>query len=317
MNRRALLAAGLALPTLARAQSWPTRPIRIIVPYAPGGGSDLLPRLLAPGLSARLGQPVVVENRAGAGSMLGIEAAARATPDGHSFLLADTPHTIIPAVQDRVPYDAAADFAPVTLIGRTPMVLWTGPASPVVDAAALVAAARAAPERYAFGSSGAGSSTHLLAELFMRTAGVRMQNVPYRGSGPMMQDLAAGVIHAAFGTLFTGAPLMGAGTIRPLGVAAPARQAALPGVATLPEQGVALIAPHWFGLLAPAATPAPAIAGMAAAIAAELASPPIATRFAEMNMQPAADGPAAFATLLTSEFARWGQVAREAGVRAQ
>jgi tripartite-type tricarboxylate transporter receptor subunit TctC len=319
----AAAAAGGAAPArraraqAAGAEAWPTRPIRIVVPYAPGGSSDVLARLVAPRLQATLGQPVVIDNRPGAGSLIGAEHVARSAPDGYTLLLADTPHAILPAVMERLPFDALADFAPVSLLGVAPMLLFAHPALPARDAAEFVALARAAPDCVAVASAGNGTSSHLTLERFRRLAGVRLIHVPYRGAGPALADLAAGQVQAAFGTVASAAPLLQNGAARVLGVAAESRLPELPQAPTLRESGVDLVVTSWFGVLAPSALPAGVLARLAPAVAEAAGAPGLAPRFAQLNVTPRADGPTAFAALLREEVARWGEVARAAGVRVQ
>ncbi len=317
MKRRGLLLAPLLLPGFARAQSWPDKPLRVIVPYAPGGSSDVLARLLQPGLQQLLGQPIVIDNRPGAGSMLGTEAAARSAPDGFSFLLADMPHTIVPAVQQRLPYDPVADFAPVTVLGVAAFLLFAHPSVPAADAVQLAALARAQPDRLAFSSGGNGSASHLMGELFQREAGVRLTHVPYRGAGPAMQDLAAGQVQLSFTTLATAAPLLQSGQVKALGAMSAARLPTLPGVATMQEQGLPLVVEHWWGLLAPARTPEAVVQRFAAVLAELLRQPDLAPRLAQLGVTPQAEGPAAFATRITTDLARWQRVVRDAGITLQ
>ncbi len=319
LRRRSLLLAApaLAFAAAARAQApWPQRTVRIVVPYAAGGPSDIVARLLAPGWQAALGQTVVVDNRPGAGAVIGTEHVARVN-DGHTFLLADAPHTIIPAVQERVPYDAAADFAPITLLGAGSMILMVHAGFPARTAADLVAAARARPDAVSFGGSGPGSLSHLLPEWFGQLTGTRFANVAYRGAGPALQDLAAGQINAGFGGLTGSAAALQAGTARVIGVAAEARLPELPEVPTLREQGVDLVAANWFGLLAPAATPAPVRQRLAEVTATLIAQPDMRARLATAGLEPRPAGPDAFAQLLQAEFRRWAEVARAANVRVR
>jgi tripartite-type tricarboxylate transporter receptor subunit TctC len=250
VRRRAFLAA-TALPFAARAQgAWPDHPVRMIVPYAPGGSSDTLVRLLQPGLQATLGQAVVVDNRAGAGSMLGTEVAAHSVPDGYTFILADMPHTIVPAMQPHLLYDPVVDFAPVTLVGVAPFVMFVNARVAAKDAADFVTQARARPGKLAVSSGGSGSASHLVAELFQHATQIRLTHVPYRGAGPAMQDLVAGQVQCIFSTLATAAAAMQAGQVRAIGVFAEAPVLELPGVATMRSQGIDLVVEHWWAVLA-------------------------------------------------------------------
>lgn len=311
--RRSLLAAPLAVPAMARAQSWPTRPVRFVVPYAAGGPSDVLARAVQNVVSAELGQAVVVENRAGGGSMVGAEFAARAD-DGHTFLVADSPHTIIPAVQPRVPYDAAKDFVPVGLIGAVTMILMVNGRHPARDLQGFLAMARAQPDVVTFGSSGTGSLTHLLPEWLAQLTGVKFTIVPYRGSGPALLDVAAGQVAAIFSSTLAAAGPLGDGTVRPLAAASTERLPALPNVPTFREQGVDQVSANWWGLLAPRATPPAVIARLNAALGVALDDATVKARFATLGVEPRPRGPAPFGELLASEFGNWARVASAAGV---
>jgi tripartite-type tricarboxylate transporter receptor subunit TctC len=318
INRRSLLAAPLlALPAVAQAQTpWPQRPVRLVVPYAAGGPSDIIARHLVPGWQAALGQPVVVDNRPGAGAMLGTEAVARAN-DGHTFLIADGPHTIIPAVQERVPYDAVADFVPITMLGAVTMILLVNANHPARSARELVEAGRAQAEAVSFGSSGVGSLTHLLPEWLGQLTGARFANVPYRGAGPALQDVAAGQITAMFSSLVGSDAVLRGGQVRVIGVAAESRMAELPDVPTLREQGIPIIADNWWGLLAPAATP-PAVRQRLADVTLDLLrQDAIGTRLRAIGLEPREGGPEPFARVLAADFRRWAEVARAANIRVR
>jgi tripartite-type tricarboxylate transporter receptor subunit TctC len=318
IDRRSLLAAPLlSVSGTSRAQpAWPQRPVRLIVPYAAGGPSDIIARLLTPGWQAALGQPVVVDNRPGAGAMLGTEVVARAN-DGHTFLVADGPHTIIPAVQERVPYDAAADFAPVTMFGAVTMILLVHASHPARSAQDLVAAAKAQPDGVAFGSSGVGSLTHLLPEWLNQLTGARFANVPYRGAGPALQDVAAGQIAAMFSSLVGSDAVLRAGQVRVIGVAAAQRMRELPDVPTLQEQGIPIVADNWWGLLAPAATPVAVRQRLSEVTLALMAQAEIQQRLSGIGLEPRPGGPEPFARVLAADFARWAEVARAAGIRVR
>lgn len=315
MARRSLLATPLlATPALAQ-ETWPTRPIRIIVPYPPGGGSDVTARLISPGMQAALGQTVIIDNRPGATGIVGTEAAARSPADGYTLLLADMPHTITPALNRNLPYDLVADFAPVSILGVAPMALFANRALPATNAAEFAAMARARPEGFSYASAGIAGNTHLMAELFQRVMGIRLVHVPYRGSGPAIQDVAAGQAQVMFTTMLTAAPLLQNGTIKGLGVASVARLPDLPDTPTFREQGIDLVAEHWWGLLAPARMPEPVIARLAAAIATAMAQPDLQPRIAQIGLIPRATGPAAFAAQIRADLDRWSGVVREANIR--
>jgi len=323
MRRRNL--AGLAwsaatLSGIARAgaqgAAWPTRPIRLVVPYSAGGGSDIQARLLGQALAPLLGQTVLIENRIGAGSQLGTELVARAAPDGHTLLFADVPLVVVPAVQGvaRAGYDPIRDFAPVSLVGTAPPILWARAGAPFADAAAFVAAARAAPGRHSVASSGAGSSSHLIAELFQQRTGIQLVHLPYRGSAPALTDVAAGQVDTTFASLSTGASLLQSGAIRGLGVASRARLAQLPDLPSFAEQGIDIVTEHWWGVVAPAGTPAPVLARLQDAIGEALRVPALIDRFMSVGIAARPSTAGEFGALIVSEAERWGAVVRAAGI---
>ncbi|MES2713383.1 MAG: tripartite tricarboxylate transporter substrate-binding protein [Pseudomonadota bacterium] len=320
INRRGALALGIGSAVLAqsaRAQApWPTQPVRLIVPYAAGGPSDIIARSLQTPLQSVLGQSVVIENRAGGGAIIGSEAAARST-DGHTFLVADSPHTIIPAVQARVPYDPAGDFKPVSLVGAVTMLLMVNAGLPSRSFAAFIADAKARPEAVTFGSSGVGSLTDLLPKWLGLLAGARFTTVPYRGSGPALLDVVAGQINAIFSSTLAASGPLRDGQVRPLGAASVARLAAFPDVPTLREQGIDLVSSNWWGVLAAKANSATAVERMNAALNVALADPGVVERFAALGIEARPRGAAPFAELLASEFTNWARVAQDAGVRVQ
>ncbi|MCX7932589.1 MAG: tripartite tricarboxylate transporter substrate binding protein [Rhodovarius sp.] len=318
LPRRPALVLALALPAAARAQEgWPNRPIRLVVPFAPGGSSDVLARLIQPGLAAALGQPVVVENRPGAGSLLGAEFVARSPADGHTLLLADLPFAILPAIQDRLPYDPIADFERVSAIGVAPLMMFVPASLPVRSIAEFVALAQSRPEGLTYGSGGVGAASHLAGELFQRASGIRLTHVPYRGGGPAMQDLAAGRVQATFVTLATALPQVQAGQVRPLGVMGTARLPALPDVPTFREAGIDLVAEHWWGIMAPGRTPAGIVARLAEALARVVTAPDLTPRLEALAVLPRAEGPADFDRLVRADIARLAELARAQNIRAQ
>lgn len=324
-SRRALLAGGGAAILAGRAaraqRSYPEGPLRIVVPYAPGGGSDVLARLIAPGLQSDLGQSVIVDNRAGAGGQLGAETVMRSRADGLTLLLADMPVTIVPALHASAgrppPFDPPSDFAPITLIGETPMALYCHPSSNVAGLDGLVAAARARPGGISIASGGIGTVSHLLAVMLQDRAAISLLHVPYRGGGPAMQDLVAGQVHLGFTSPATAAPMVQSGTLRALAVTSADRQPTLPAVPTFSELGLDLIVTQWYGLMAPAGTPDPILDRLARSVASAVNAVGVSERWQALGMTPRSDGPSAMRDVVRRDTARWAQVVRDAGIRVE
>jgi len=299
------------------AQPYPDRPVRFIVPYAPGGSSDVIARLLGQKLAQDLGQSFVVDNRPGAGSMLGTDIAAKSAPDGYTIILSDMPHTINPSVYGKIPYDPVADFSAITLVGTSAMFLFVHPSVPARSLTEFVALARSRPGALAIGSGGNGTTTHLLAELFQSRAGIKLTHVPYKGAGPALVDVAAGHIPATFTSMATAAPLVKAGKLRVLGVTSVKRLAALPDVPTFTESGVPdFVVEHWWGVLAPAGVAPPVVARLHDGIVKAVGAADVRERFEALAVQPATDTPGQFHALLASEVKRWAKVVKDAGVKA-
>jgi tripartite-type tricarboxylate transporter receptor subunit TctC len=315
-TRRALLLAALAAPALGRAQGFPTRPLRIVVPFAPGGASDLVARVLAEPLGAALGQPVIVDNRPGAGGNLGAEVVVRAAPDGHTLLMgAPGALTVNPHLYANMPFDPARDLAPVSLVFTTDHLVVVNPGVPAGSLAEFIALARARPGAISYASAGIGATTHLFGELFRLRAGVELTHIPYRGSGPAVADLVGGTVQAMFDQLPSSIGHVQAGRLRALAVTGAARNALLPAVPTAAEAGLAdYVVTSWNALLVPAGTPAPIIQRLAGLVAEALALPAVRERLAPLGADPAPTSPAALGALLREESRRWGQVVREAGI---
>lgn len=314
LARRALAATLLATPALAQAPRWPQRPVRLLVPYAPGGGTDVFTRALAEGLRPLLGQPMVVENRAGANGIVGSEAVARAEPDGYTFLVDTGSHTINPHIAANLPFNVQRDFTAVALLSRFPILLAVNAATPWTTPAQLVDAARAAPRSIAFGTTDAAIS--YAGNLFTRLAGIEMQEVTYRGAGPMMNDLVAGHLPTSWNSTVAALPHIQGGRIRALGVTTTARSALLPDVPTLAEAGIAGYAfAGWYGMLGPAGL-SPAIAtGMHGAIVQALQDLGVRERLIRGGADLGVLGPAAFEALRREEDARWAAAARDGLLR--
>ncbi len=317
-TRRALLALPLLAALPALAQSWPTRPVRIIVPFAAGGPADILARLLAENFAGRLGQPVVVENRGGAGGIIGAQAAAQAN-DAHTLFFGSVSMTVVPHLQAQpVGYDLTRDFAPLGLVASAPFVLAVAANSPLRDVAGLVAAARARPGALAAGNSGRGTLSHLALELFNERAGVQIEPVSYRGEGVLLPDLINGTVATAFISLSSALPQLREGRLRALASVGEARLEALPEVPTLAEQGIAAVeVDGWQALFATPTVPEAARDRVAALLAEALADPAIAARIRGFGLLPARRDRAAFATAFAEEYRRWGEVIRARGIRAE
>ena len=323
MKERALLAA-LFLVTLAGtlpacAQEYPRKAIRLIVPFAPGGGNDTVARAIAQSAGASLGQPMVVDNRAGAGGILGAELAAKSAPDGYTLFLGGVgSHAVNPNLHARLPYDPVKDFAPITLIASAPSVLVVHPSLPARTLAEFTALAKASPGRINYASNGNGSSAQLAAVLYESMAGVRMVHVPYKGLAPALVDLLAGEVQAMFSSVVAIVPSIKAGRLRALAVTGRRRAALLPEVPTLDESGVpGYEAGSWYGILAPAGTPQAIVAKLHEAIVHALARPEVRERLVSEGAEVIGSTPQAFAAHITAELARMGKLIRDAGIRME
>ena len=318
LSAAALVHIGAASAARGQARSdWPRRAVRIVVPYAAGGGTDIFVRTLAEGLRPILGQAVVVENRPGANGAVGSEAVARGDSDGHLLLVPTGSHVMNRHSMASLPYDPVRDFAPVTLLSRFPMVLVASNAAPFRDVAGLVAAARTAPRGIGFGTSDAAIS--YAGNAFARMAGVEMAEVPYRGGAPLMNDLVAGHIPTGWNSTLAALAHIQSGRVRALGVTTAARSHLLPDVPTLAEAGVpGYEFAGWYGLFGPAALPPEVAARLHAAIEAALAEPALRARLRDLGADLDLLGPAAFAAFLRDDDARWARAAQEGLVtRAQ
>jgi tripartite-type tricarboxylate transporter receptor subunit TctC len=310
-----LLAAGAVLP--ATAQDYPARPLRLVVPYPPGGTSDILARPVAQALGERLGQPVVVDNRGGANGNIGTEVVARSPADGYTLLFCNTSHTINPGLYAKVPYDPLKDFTGVALLASTPLILVVHPSIPAANVRELVRVARARPGQLNFSSAGSGSTAHLSGELFKTTAGVDMVHVPYKGSGMAVSDLLGGQISLTFGGLVPTLPHTKTGRLRALAVTGAGRSSIAPDIPTVGESGLpGFVVNPWFGVLAPAQTPPAAVARLHADLAALMRSQDITTRYAAQGADIVVQAPAAFDDFIKAEIAKWAKIVRVSGARA-
>ncbi|MBT9457334.1 MAG: tripartite tricarboxylate transporter substrate binding protein [Burkholderiaceae bacterium] len=323
MQRRTLitvsLLAGLAgLSNLALAQdAWPSKPIKLIVPFAAGGTSDILGRLLGEKLQAALKQTVIIENRAGAGGVVGADAVAKSPPDGYTLLLGTiASHAINPAMKSKMPYDASKDFAHVALLGSISNVLLVGTDQPFKSVKDVITAAKAKPDSIAFASAGQGSSQHMSGELFKLLAGADLAHVPYKGSAPAIQDLIGNQIPSSFETVTVALPHIQAGKVRALAVTSAQRSAALPNVPTMQEAGVpGFDVSSWQAMYAPAGTPVAIVTRLNSEIEKILAMPEVKARLDTLGLVHNPLTPAQFADFNRQEIAKWTRVAREGKVQ--
>jgi tripartite-type tricarboxylate transporter receptor subunit TctC len=317
ISRRAVIASSL-LPFAAAAQApeWPSRPVRFIVPYPPGGPTDIMGRIVAQAVQGPLGQPFVVENRAGANGLIGSEQAARAAPDGTTFLVNASAHVIVPHLTPNMPIDVLADFVPVTNIAAVPLWLVVNPALPVRSVAEFIAYARANPGRIAYASSSQGGAPHLAGELFKLMTGTDLVHVPYRGSGPAGQDLSAGTVQAMFDSVPASAGAVRDGRLRALGVTTKNRIAPFPDLPTIAEAGVpGYEISTWYGIWAPVRTPPATINRLQQAVAAAARNPETRARFDALGAEPVADSPEDYARFVRAEYDRWGKLVRDARIK--
>ena len=323
ISRRSLALAALALPLLPRiaaaqtAAAWaPNRPLRMVVPFPPGGATDVVARVLSERMQEKLGQPVTVENRTGAGGNVGVENVVRSAPDGLSMLMGTTGTlTINPHLYANMGFNPANDLAGISMAFATDHVLVVNPAVPAQTAQEFIALLKARPGQLSFGSGGNGSSTHLVPELFKLVAQVDMQHVPYRGSAPALNDLVAGNVQVMLDQLPSALPMIQGGRVRALAVTGPRRSRLLPDLPTMAELGLPQAeATSWGAVMVPAGTPAPAIARLNAVIREALAEPGVQQRLAAAGADAVVSTPAELAGIMRSETEKWGRVVREARV---
>jgi tripartite-type tricarboxylate transporter receptor subunit TctC len=316
MRRRTLLAATVALPAPALAQAFPQRPVRVLIPFAPGGGTDNLARLIEPHVNRILGQNLVIETRPGAGGLIGTEVVARAEPDGYTLLLTDSSFVINPGLHPRLPFDALRDFVPVSMLATGSSALLVHPSLPVRSLQELLAYARAHPGALSYASGGNGTGPHLAAELVKIAAGVEMTHVPYRGTGPATNDVVAGHVKLMFNGVSAAKPHVEAGRLIALAVTGERRNPALPDVPTFTEQGLPGIeaSSHW-GVLLPARAPDIALQRLNAAFVGGVREPAIAERLQFLGFTPLGSDPAFYAASIAADVARWTRVIRTAGIR--
>ena len=317
----ASLGALAALPGPAAAQTaWPTRPVRLVVPFPAGGATDIVSRVLAAKLSASLNQQVIVENRPGAGGTIGSDAVAKAAPDGYTILMAtSSTHSIGPAVNPKIPYDAFRDFAPVIHVADAPSVLVVGASFPARSAKELVAMIKASPGKYNYGSSGIGTYPHLSAEMFKWRAGnLFAVHIPYRGTGLVIPDLVGGQIAFLMDSIISAQPHIKDGKVRPLAVSGAKRSSSLPDVPTFAELGITgMEISNWFGVFAPAGTPAEVVQKLNREVNAALKSQDVIERFEKAGAEPRGGTPEQFAKVYRDENEGWKAVIKRAGIKVE
>src|SRR5919204_1020798 len=309
----------LCVSTLALAQPYPAKPIHLIVPFPPGGGNDTVARAIGQQISPELGQPVVIDNRPGAGGSVGAELAAKSAPDGYTLFLAGVgSHAVNPNLHSRLPYDPVRDFAPITLVASAPSVLVVNPAVPARSVAEFTAYARANPGKLNYASNGQGSAAQLAAAMYESMAGVKMVHVPYKGIAPAMTDLMSGEVQLMFGTIVALVPHIQAGKLRALAVTSRKRSPLLPDVPTLAESGLPdYQAGSWYGIMAPAGTPRDIVERLNGAVVKAIRHPEVAKRLVQEGAIVIGSTPAEFGAHIKAELARVAAVVRAAGIRIE
>lgn len=316
----ACAAVGLAMAGgAAQAAGYPERPIQLVVPFPPGGAGDVLGRIIAKRLGQELNQTVIVENRAGAGTILGAQYVAKAAPDGYTLLISSgTTFTVNPAVYDKLPYDPAKDFQPVGMVGRAALIIVANANEPYADVKGLVAAANKAGDKFSYGSFGIGTVSHFAGEMFQEAAGTRMTHIPYKGSSPAMTDLIGGQIPILFDTVVAALPQIKSGKIKPIAVTTAQRSSFLPDVPTVAEAGYADVAMDtWIGIFTPRGAPPEVVSKLDRALAAALADKDTRTQLQATGFEPTPMDAAGVAAVIAQETPRFAQIAKRAGIKAQ
>jgi tripartite-type tricarboxylate transporter receptor subunit TctC len=308
----------IVLAPAAHAQSWPTQPVRIIVPFAPGGLNDVVARLVAPHLEKSLGQPVIVDNRPGASGIVGTSATAKAAPDGHTLLMVASSYTILPATQAKLPYDPERDLAPVGMVAKNSLLFLVNQKIAARTLPEFVALAKASPGKLNYASPGAATQTHLVIELFSRLAGIELQHIPYRGGAPAIQAMLADDTQFTVISTLLSLPQIQAGSLRAIATGGLVREAQLPDVPTVAEQGFAgFEAVQWVGLLATAGTPEAVLTRLNAELNRALKDPDLIAKLAAQGQSPGGGSAADFARLIGSEIRSWTDVARAANIKPE
>jgi len=306
----------LVCGSLAFAQNFPTKPVRLLIPYAAGGAVDILGRTLGDELSKRWGQPDIIENRTGAGGTIASQVVAKSDPDGYTLVIVASGHSINPYLYKKLPYDTFKDFTPISLLGSSPNMMMVAATSPFKTVADVIAAARAKPGSLSYGQSGIGTSTHLAGELFKYMAKVDISTVSYKGGAPIINDLLGGHLPLSFNNIPESISQIRAGTLRPLGVTSAKRAAVLPDVPTIAESGVpGYDTAVWWGMLGPAAMAADLTAKISKDCAAALNSPAVKQRLDNLGAAVAGTTPAEFDKYIRAEYQKWGPIIKAAGIQ--
>jgi tripartite-type tricarboxylate transporter receptor subunit TctC len=311
-------AASVSLPAAGQGKDFPTKPIRIVVPFAPGGGNDILARVIAPRLSEILGQPVIVENRPGAGGNIGTEIVARAAPDGYTILMASNQVTINPAAGAKLPFELERDFAPVGMVASVPIILVANAQQPYKTLQEFIAYAKANPRTVNYSSPGTGTPQHLAGELFARLTKTDLAHVPYKGTGPAISDVVGGQVQISFATLASVQSFVQNGRLKAIGIAGDQRAASLPALPTFVEAGLrGYEAALWYSLLVPAATPRSVITRVNGALEQALGTAAIREQLVARGFDPQSSTPEQLAQRIKQDLARWDRVVRESGIKLE
>ena len=313
----AVLSIAIALPLAAAEPPYPSHPLRIIVPFAPGGASDVVGRLLAQKLGESMGQTVVVDNRAGAGANIGIGLAAKAQPDGYTLLVASSAFAVNPSLYAKAPYDPFRDFQPITCVGSSPNILAVHPAFPAKSVKELIELVRAQPGKHNYASTGTGTTPHLSGEMFRLAFKLDLNHIPFNGAGPELQAMVSGQVPVGFASVPSFAPQVKAGQLRGLAVTADQRTAVLPDVPSMGELGITGMAGDTFqGLFVPAGIPKPVFARLHKEIMQALARPDVRERLAGIGLEPVSNSPQEFAAQVKADIAKWRKVIQEVNIKA-
>ena len=315
--KKLLALVAFSFASVCCAQTYPSKPIRLVVPFPPGGSNDIVARMLATQLAGPLGQSVVIENKGGAGGVLGTDGAAKAAPDGYTLLLISVAYAFAPALYKTLPYDPATAFAPITIVGRGPSALTVHPSVPANTVAELIALAKKNPGKLNYASAGVGSFQHLSAALFMVQAGIDVVHIPYKGGGPAMADVMGGQAQIVMPSLIQVVPHIKSGRLKALGTSGARRSPQLPDVPAIAETLPGYESQNWWGVLAPAGTPQPVLERLYGAMTEVLQSKETGKRMESEGAETVRMTPAEFGRFISAELAKWGKVARDVGIQAE